>query len=384
MDLRLNELKNWLQHHLKDFAPSVSTDSSLTIAPVSGDASFRRYFRVSIGGNNAPADNRSWIAMDAPPEKENSEPFVAVATFWRAKGLNVPEILLSDLPKGFLLLSDFGDSLLLNQLNDENADILYQRCMDDLLVIQSSFRKTSHPVTQPDTPQLFLPPYDHLLLRREMQLFTDWLVTKKLGYAMKPDETDLLDDTFQLLIHSALHQPQVPVHRDYHSRNIMLVEGDATLDDRDFQLGHLDFQDAVSGPISYDLVSLLRDCYIRWPKKRVDEWVSYYYRQATKSGLLDADPDQFTRWFDLMGIQRHLKASGIFARLSLRDGKHGYLNDIPLTLSYIESVSARYPELAEFRRWLSDVILPRLSQINSDTRNQKGRQKEHQKEPHSQ
>ncbi len=302
--------------------------------------------------------------MDAPPKKEASAPFIQVAQFWRSKGLNVPEILLADLSKGFLLLSDFGDTLLLNKLlahqhNTDYVDTLYRRCIDDLLIIQNSFT----PSAQADASAIGLPPYDRALLQSEVHLFSDWLVTRKIGYTLQSNEIDLLEDTFRQLIDNALNQPRVPVHRDYHSRNIMLVDGDSTL-------GHLDFQDAVFGPITYDLVSLLRDCYIEWPQARITEWLCYYQRQATKMGLLDVGLEQLTRWFDLMGMQRHLKASGIFARLSLRDGKHGYLDDIPLTLAYIESVSARYPEFAEFGTWLTNAILPRLPVIEEKAQQQ--------------
>lgn len=342
MDSRLQQLEHWLRETLSSLLETPDLNS-LSVAAVSGDASFRRYFRARL-------DEQSWIVMDAPPEKENCIPYISIAHFWYGKGIHVPRILASDLEQGFLLLSDFGDDLLLTCLqrtkkDAETADKLYRSCIDDLLRIQLSMN---------EEPRLPLPPYNAKLLNREMTLFSDWLCDRKLRQTLSTDVRLLLLSTFQQLAKAALAQPRVPVHRDYHSRNIMVVNLEAP------SLGHLDFQDAVMGPITYDLVSLLRDCYIKWPEKQVNEWVSYYFTQATEQGLLHVDRAEFQRWFDWMGIQRHLKAAGIFARLSLRDGKHGYLADIPLTVGYIAEVSARYPELSTFHRWLTGHIQPLL------------------------
>ncbi len=334
MDPRLSALSSWS-------AKQCAMDS-VTLEAVSGDASFRRYFRVS---NRTP----TLIAMDAPPDKESSDSFVSIAQTWKKQGVQVPEIITHDLSQGFLLLEDFGDSVLLNTLAPEQPNLdagnhYYSQACAALLKIQH-------------TDNSALPNYDKSLLEREMRLFPDWLVTKKLGLTLDPVELNLIEETFSLLIDSALGQPQLSVHRDYHSRNLMICEDDS--------LGILDFQDAVKGPITYDLVSLLRDCYIVWPDEHVQRWCLHYYHRALDQGLLSCDFAQFQYWFDLMGLQRHLKAAGIFARLSLRDGKHNYLNDIPRTVSYLARVSARYPDTQDFCLWLNKRIIPELDSLNS-------------------
>jgi N-acetylmuramate 1-kinase len=324
-DVRFEALKQWVRQAL---APL----NDLEIRPLSGDASFRRYFR-------AFSADRTWVVMDAPPAKEDCKPFVAIAKQWRQCGVRVPEICAEDLEQGFLLLSDFGDDLLLGLLTADNVDGIYRLAIDHLLPIQNCPQPPNHP----------LPPYDRAMLAREMELFRDWLVGQKLGLTLSAEEHTLLDDTFDLLIQSALAQPQVCVHRDYHSRNLLLTPAG--------QIAVLDFQDAVVGPYSYDLVSLLRDCYIRWPQEQVRGWALYYYQKTAQQQT----QAEFLRGFDLMGIQRHLKAAGIFARLSIRDGKHGYLNDVPRTVGYIESVSAQYPELQAFHQWLQARVLPAIA-----------------------
>ncbi len=344
MDSRYQQLEAWLTQTVPS-QPQKKKNAKITITPVSGDASFRRYYRITQGA-------RHWIAMDAPPEKEDCTPYLAIARFWRDKGINVPEIIAEDLTQGFLLISDFGDDLLLSHINRsecdaDRADALYRACMDDLIKLQLSMQQGS---------TLLLPDYDAALLHREMALFSDWLCDRKLRAHLSPESRLLLLSTFQQLAKGALQQPRVPVHRDYHSRNIMVVGKE------EVTLGHLDFQDAVMGPITYDLVSLLRDCYIQWPAEQVQQWLTYYYEQATERGLLATDMTTFTRWFDWMGMQRHLKAAGIFARLSLRDGKHGYLADIPRTVGYILEVASRYPELSAFHDWLIQQIKPLLAE----------------------
>lgn len=333
-DSRLEQLKLWVDTQLGH--------RPLTITPVSGDASFRRYFRVETDNPRA-----SLIAMDAPPDKENSQPFVTIAQAWYAAGIPVPQLHHIDLEQGFILLEDQGDTLLLPAVqnassNSRNADTLYKEAIDTLLRIQ-----------QLDTQDPALPPYDTALLQREMALFSDWLCEKQLRLTLNEDERQMLLGTFNYLEAQALAQPQVVVHRDYHSRNLMVLNNG---------LGILDFQDAVIGPATYDLVSLLRDCYIVWPPEDLQRWLAYYHQQATDLGLVHLDLEDFRRAFDLMGIQRHLKAAGIFARLSIRDGKHSYLNDIPRTVAYIRNVGEAYPELAPFMNWLDERFLPVMRQ----------------------
>jgi len=327
MPQRLEQLQRWLSDELG--LPEY------TIAPASADASFRRYFRIRF-------DGESRIVMDAPPDKEDSRPFVSIGRQLRGIGLNVPEILAEDLQQGFLLLSDLGDRQYLDVLDAQNAGRLYGDAMGALATLQAS---------GPGAQQL--PPYDRELLWCEMELFREWYLGKHLGLVLNAGEQTVLDETFELLVVSALEQPAVSVHRDYHSRNLMVSEHNP---------GILDFQDAVYGPLTYDLVSLLRDCYIAWPREQVEGWVSDYHDMAFEQGILgERQLERFLRWFDLMGVQRHLKATGIFARLNHRDGKPGYLNDIPRTLGYVVEVCGRYPQLRPLRALLEEHVLPRLA-----------------------
>jgi aminoglycoside/choline kinase family phosphotransferase len=327
MPERLQQLEQWLARscRLPEFA----------LAPASADASFRRYFRVTL------PDGNTLIAMDAPPDKEDCRPFVAIAARMRQADLHVPKILAQDLEQGFLLLEDLGSRSYLAALNPETVEPLYADALAALLRLQ-----TRAPVTG-------LPRYDRDLLTREMGLFTDWLLGEHLRLNLSGEEQRMLAATFERLIDNALAQPVVCVHRDYHSRNLMLVEADNP--------GVIDFQDAVAGPITYDLVSLLRDCYVTWPGAQVDAWVEGYHRQAQAAGLLEGvDAVTFLEWFDLMGVQRHLKAAGIFARLNHRDGKGGYLADIPRTLGYIVEVGQRRPAMEALGGFVTDQVLPRL------------------------
>ncbi len=318
MPQRLQQLELWLKEGLGI--------ADYTLAPASSDASFRRYFRIVSGGE-------SRIVMDAPPEKEDCGPFVKIARELHAIGLHVPEILAEDLDQGFLLLSDLGSTPYLDVLNDESVEQLYGDAMEALTVLQSR---------GPGEGQL--PAYDRTLLMNEMGLFRDWYLGEHLGLSMDETAQRDLEDSFSLLADVALEQPRVAVHRDYPSRNLMVCERNP---------GIIDFQDAVFGPMSYDLVSLLRDCYIAWPRERVEGWALGFRDRALEQGIIDSvDDATFLRWFDLMGVQRHLKASGIFARLNHRDGKPGYLNDIPRTLGYVREVVGRYPELASLQPWL--------------------------------
>lgn len=335
MDTRLQLLTEWVRQH-----PGLEAANP---EPVSGDASFRRYFRVwrtNGGGNPTPL-----IVMDAPPAHEDCAPFLAIARHWHQNGIAVPAIEAEDLDQGLLMLEDLGDQQMLAELDDRNADPLYHQALDELLLI-----------ARQDSPTDYnLPPYDAALLDREMALFPDWLLEQHLGLELGNHDRAMLDTAFGLLKESALAQPVVTVHRDYHSRNLMIRTGDP-------RPGVIDFQDAVRGPITYDAVSLLKDCYIRWPREQVEQWLEYYRQATVKAGLHRADPETFAQWFDLMGMQRHLKAAGIFARLAIRDGKTGYLQDIPRTIGYLCEASARQPAFRHFHEWLCDTVIPKVEQ----------------------
>lgn len=292
-----------------------------SLAPASADASFRRYFRVVSGGE-------SFIVMDAPPEQEDTAPFVRIARRFLQIGLNVPKIIEQDADNGFLLLSDLGSQTFLDMLGADTVEHLYGDAMGALMILQMGTRSGSD----------FLPPYDKQKLLEEMSLFPDWLLGRHLGLQLNDQQQRILEDSLELLAENALQQPQVWVHRDYHSRNLMRTSV--------HNPGILDFQDAVTGPVTYDLVSLLKDCYIEWPREQVENWVKGYHQLSLDSGLqVTRDDREYMRWFDLMGAQRHLKAAGIFARLYHRDGKSGYLADIPRTVGYISQLRDRYPEL---------------------------------------
>lgn len=335
---RLSQLTGWVASQLMLLACR-PLKLPVVLEPVSGDASFRRYFRVFL-------EQGSLIVMDAPPDKENSVPFVAIAQHWRSHGVPVPQIMAQDLQKGFLLLTDFGDSVYLGQLGEETADRLYQQALEALLQIQQC----------PASPDYPLPPYDAAKLQAEMHLCPQWFFSKLLAMDLTDSELGMLEQVFAMLVKSALEQPQVNVHRDFHSRNLMLPPGG--------DIGVLDFQDAVYGPITYDLVSLLRDCYINWLPQQEIHWIETYVDQARIAGLISArvSREQFIRWFDWMGLQRHIKCVGIFSRLCLRDGKAGYLRDIPRTFGYIKRVCAHYPQLAEFNDWLEVKVIPHMQQ----------------------
>lgn len=303
-----------------------------TVRPASSDASFRRYFRVDGDGN------RSFIVMDAPPEKENIEPFVKVAALFGQSGVSVPQVLAQNTREGFLLLSDLGTTTYLDKLDDANAGILYQDAIGALLRIQQASR-----------PHV-LPEYDRATLKRELDLFPEWYIGKHMRFAMTPEKQAVLEKTFNTLLANNLSQPQVFVHRDYHSRNLMHMSGENS------NPGILDFQDALYGPLTYDLVSLLRDAYIEWDEERVLDWVIRYWEKAKKAGLpVNPDIDQFYKDFEWMGVQRHLKVLGIFARLYHRDGKEAYLKDIPLVMKYASKTAHRYNELAPLARLLDEL-----------------------------
>ena len=312
LDPRFEQLKTWLR-------TEVGIDN-YQITPASADASFRRYFRVRY-------DATSRIVMDAPPTQEDCRPYIHVSSLMASIGLHVPEVLQQDLQQGFLLLTDLGERMYLPELNANTVESLYADAMQALLRLQA------HGPAD-------LPPYDNTLLMNEMELFRHWYLERHLAMSLSEHDQTTINAAFAYLAEAALQQPRVIVHRDYHSRNLMISSPNP---------GILDFQDAVIGPVTYDLVSLLRDCYIAWPRPQVETWVRQYYRQAREQGMLkDTSESRFLNWFDLMGIQRHLKASGIFARLNYRDAKPGYLKDIPRTLGYVIEVGRDYPALKPF------------------------------------
>jgi N-acetylmuramate 1-kinase len=323
-DLRTLAMRDWLEN-----------DLLLTIihcAAASSDASFRRYFRIKT-------PEGTFIVMDAPPEKEKLQAFIHVADLMAKAQLHVPAIFQQNLIDGFLLLEDFGSQCFSDQLNSHNVDRLYQMAFDSLFNLQS---KTNLHNSN-------LPNYDEALLQRELGIFEEWFLGQYLDIEIP---ASVWQNVCTLLINSALEQAVTCVHRDYHSRNLMV------LDDND--VGILDFQDAVLGPITYDLVSLLRDCYIAWDTEQVERWMSAYYQRLRQAELIHCELSQFKRWFDLMGMQRHLKAIGIFSRLNFRDQKPNYLNDIPRTLNYVIAQAEAYPEFAEFSNFLNNSVLPAL------------------------
>jgi aminoglycoside/choline kinase family phosphotransferase len=335
MGQRLSALLGWIEELRASL--EVGIEEGWELQPVSGDASFRRYFRVSSKG-------KSWIAVDAPPEHENSKAFVEIAETWYKQGVNVPRVISVDLQQGFMFLSDFGDRLYLPALIEGSVESLYQSAVHELFKIQ-----------QCDVDSL--PVYDSVMLQREMSLFAEWFLQKLLDIELSAYEESDVKKAFDSLEQNALVQPSVCVHRDFHSRNLMITSEEAP--------GVIDFQDAVKGPITYDLASLFRDCYISWPDDAVYSWVERFRVELVEKRLLSSDVTcaEFERWFDLMGMQRHLKAIGIFARLSIRDDKHSYLLDIPRTLNYVAVICAKYPELNAFNALVEHKIMPAMSQM---------------------
>ncbi len=320
-DPRFNQVCAWLA----TLATPALVVSSLR--PASADASFRRYFRIDA------VDGASYIVMDAPPPQEDVRPFIKVAELFGATGVTVPTVLAQDVEQGFLLLSDLGATTYLQLLNNDTAHKLYLDAIDALVLLQVQ--------SQPDV----LPEYDRALLQRELMLFPDWYLNKHLGATLTDAQTADLQKVFDGLLANNLAQPQVYVHRDYHSRNLMVLDRGNP--------GILDFQDAVYGPITYDLVSLLRDAYVQWDEEMVLDWAIRYWERAKRAGLpVNPDIDAFYRDFEFMGLQRHLKVLGIFARLSHRDGKDAYLKDMPLVMEYARKTAHRYIELKPLIRLL--------------------------------
>jgi len=322
------------QQQLTDWLHSLFPNENFSIAPASADASFRRYFRATF------ADGHTRIVMDAPPQHEDCRPFLHVARLFEEAGTHVPHVYAQDLEQGFLLLSDLGNTTYLQALTPVNARQLYGAATDALIKIQLASRADE------------LPPYDEALLLREMRLFPEWYIARHLNVTLTDAQTAKLETVFARIIANNLAQPKVYVHRDYHSRNLMVTEPNP---------GIIDFQDAVYGPITYDLASLFKDAYIHWKEAEIIDWLIRYWEKARKSGLpVHEDFSMFYRDYEWMAVQRHLKVLGIFARLYHRDGKEGYLKDLPLVMAYLRAACVRYIDLKPLLNLL-DVLEPQIS-----------------------
>lgn len=316
---RHTQLQQWLE--------SLAANTYTDLQVASADASFRQYFRVTN-----KQDKKTYIVMDAPPEKEDCYPFVQVTELIRSAGVNAPNIIAIDIKQGFLLLDDLGNKPYLQYLNENTAEDLYIDAIDALVKMQ--------------TIDAMLPAYDEKLLQTEMDLFETWYLNRHLGIELSKTQKAVLQSVFKSLIENAEEQPQVFVHRDYHSRNLMVTDSNNP--------GVIDYQDAVMGPITYDLVSLFKDCYIEWPREKVEHWLDLYLARITPTHLIDRVT--LMHWFDLMGLQRHLKVLGIFARLNYRDGKAQYLDDLPLTLKYVLYISKQYKEFEPLKNLIEEAI----------------------------
>lgn len=345
-DSRLQALAAWVKVQM-DLHDGSKPSAIPTLHLLNGDAGFRRYYRFdwSPSANEKRGQQTTGLlAVDAPPATEDSAQFVALAQYLRGFSVRTPAIYAVDIARGFLLVEDFGDALLQHELNRETATALYGEAFMTLLALQQST----------DDQQL-LPRYDQALLRRELIIFREWFVENLLGYTLNSTEDKLLESLFTKLESSALAQPQVLVHRDYHSRNLLLCESGS--------MGVIDFQGALWGPCTYDAVSLLRDCYLRWPPEEVKRWALGYGNLAMEIGILPTvDEQTYLQWFDWMGLQRHIKVLGIFARLHLRDHKSGYLGDLSRVVGYVLEVAEAYPELDDFSRWFRAQLMPLVVQ----------------------
>lgn len=321
-DTRLRDLSDWVSAEL--------TLPPLKLTPLGGDAGFRRYFRF--------ASPSQYLAVDAPPATEDTIQFLRVAELLNQHQVSTPCIRAADATQGFLLVEDLGDDLMHQMINTQNADSLYGDANNLIICMQ-------HIPQKPD----WLPVYDVDFLLREMNLFSEWFVEKLLHHNLTSSEENLLLSNFTDLAHSAIRQPQTFVHRDFHSRNLLITPNG---------LNTIDFQGALWGPMTYDLVSLLRDCYLRWPQEKVQQWALDFYQKQQSTSATTFSSEEFLQWFDWMGLQRHIKVLGIFARLHLRDNKHHYLRDLPLVIRYVLEVSANYPELTAFADWFTRTLLP--------------------------
>jgi N-acetylmuramate 1-kinase len=321
-DPRLQALTNWAAAQLQN--------PSLNLSPLGGDAGFRRYFQLS--------SHAQYLAVDAPTATEDTPQFLRIAQLLQEHQVRVPAITSANSDEGFLLVENLGNDLVFNKINQANADVIYQQAMELIIRMQGISKQPA-----------YLPTYDAAFLLREMQLLTEWFIEKLLHYRLNDTEKQILEHCFQLLSNSAAEQPQGFVHRDFHSRNLMLTS--------DKQLATIDFQGALWGPFTYDLASLLRDCYLRWPQEKINEWALDFHQKIilTHNSI---SATQFIKWFDWMGLQRHIKVLGIFARLNLRDNKPHYLQDLPLVIRYTLEVSNRYPELQAFAKWFEQNLLP--------------------------
>lgn len=325
LDARHEALTHWVAHKLEN--------STIELTPLGSDAGFRRYFRYETPS--------VWLAVDAPPATENTPIFLQIGDYLQQHGVRVPKIKAADATLGFLLVEDFGDALLSKVINTENADDLYKQGFTIIHKMNSQ--------TKPE----WLPEYDETLLRFEVSLFTEWFVKQLLGYSPSADEQELVDKALDILVKSALEQPQQFVHRDFHCRNLLVTP--------DQELAVIDFQGGLWGPYTYDAVSLLKDCYKRWPAERVTRLATEFYENSpTLSGHISKDT--FMRWFDWMGLQRHIKVLGIFARLHLRDNKPHYLQDLSLVIRYTLEACDAYPELKPFAGWFQEKLLPLAEQ----------------------
>ncbi|TDK65259.1 aminoglycoside phosphotransferase family protein [Sapientia aquatica] len=323
-DSRLFQLLDWIAT-LSEFALQPES-----IQPASADASFRRYFRIR------DAEGKTFILMDAPQPQEDVRPFIQVAQLLDETGVTVPHIFASNIEQGFLLLSDLGVTMYSHLLNQDTAQKLYIDAIDSLVRIQLH--------SQPEV----LPEYDRAMLHKELLIFPEWYINKHLGATLTPEQQASLDKVFEQILANTLAQPQVYVHRDYHSRNLMVMAENNP--------GIIDFQGAMYGPITYDIVSLLRDAYIEWDEEQVLDWAIRYWERARHAGLpISTDIDSFYRDFEFMGLQRHLKILGIFCRLAYRDGKQQYLADLPLVLSYVRKTAQRYNSLIPLLRLLDEL-----------------------------
>jgi aminoglycoside/choline kinase family phosphotransferase len=334
-DERVGQIRDWLAGDLGL--------QLLRLAPASADASFRRYFRAWLAGG------ATRVVMDAPPDKEDVAPFLKVAALLAGCGVHVPQVHASDSNRGLVLLEDLGSDPYLTRLRaGADAEPLYRDALDALLRIQVQGREAAG----------LLPPYDRATLAREMALMPQWFCERHLQLTLDDADRAVLADSFEFLTVGALAQPRVLVHRDYHSRNLMVLPSGNP--------GVIDFQDALAGAVGYDLVSLLKDCYIDWPRARVEQWVSgYRARLAGERALAGSSEREFLRWFDLIGLQRHIKVLGIFARLWYRDGKGGYLPDLPRTLDYVLDGARRFPQLLALEQWLQRRVVPLFGAANA-------------------